>query len=479
MNSKSLSKNVLYNIIYKVLNVVFPLVSTAYISRVLLAEGVGRFAAVNNNVSYFLILATLGIPVYGLREIAKLRENYIERSRLYSELFILNFILSIVSYILFISIIIINHYFKKELRLYFIMGLTILLNILNVDWLFQGLEEYGYIAARSVMIKLVSLFTLFILVRNKDDIYIYAIIQVIAASGNYLCNIIKSRELVKFSIHDIRLKLHIKPLAYLALCSISTELYAKMDISMLDIMKSSDVVGYYTSSQKIINLIVTTMVAVTAVFMPRLSYLYDKDKNEFNRILKIGFDLMVTISIPSFCGLIVVSRPLVLSFLGKDFLPAAKTISILSVMVPLKCVGDMICFQVMMCARKEILLMKSYFITMLVNLVNNLLLIPRFGAEGASIASVVSEILAFGFVLFFSRRFFYIENINTTLLKTVICTFITVCSISPFYYINCSCYMKLFIEVFVGSLVYLFACLLIKHEVVLYYVHAIRSRIKK
>lgn len=475
MNSKSLSKNALYNIIYKVLSVIFPLISMAYVSRVLFAEGVGRFAAVNNNVSYFLILATLGIPVYGLREIAKLRDNYADRSRLYSELFIINYILTVASYILFNLIVFTNNYFKAELTLYVIVGFTILFNIFNVDWLFQGLEEYGYIAARSVVIKLISLLALVFFVKNKDDLYIYAVIQVIAASGNHLCNIIKSREFVTFSVKGIILSPHIKPLVYLALCSISTELYAKMDISMLDVMKNSSIVGYYTSSQKIITLIVTTIVAVTSVFMPRLSFLYDKDKIEFNRILKIGFDLMVTISIPAFAGLIIVSKPLVLSFLGTDFLPATTTVSILSLMIPLKCIGDLICFQVMMCARKEVLLMKSYFLTMLVNLINNFLLIPRFGAEGASIASVISEILAFGFVLYFSRAYFCLDNIKKILMKTIICTSVMVASIIPLNYINCSCYTKLFLELLVGIIAYYIACLLIRHEVVLYYMHTIRT----
>ena len=479
MKKKSLGRNALYNIIYKVLNVIFPLISTAYVSRTLLAEGVGRVSAVSNNVSYFLILSTLGIPAYGLREIAKSREDNEERSKIFSELFTLNLILTICTYILFNVIAFTNSYFKSEFVLYEIFGFTILLNVFNVDWLFQGLEEYGYIAIRSSIIKIISIIALFIFVKDKSDIFVYAIIQVVATTGNYILNVFKSRSYVKFSLRALDIKRRIKPLVNLALCSVSTELYAKMDITMLDVMKSSEVVGYYTSSQKIINLIITTLVAVTSVFMPRLSFLFDTDKREFNKILNTGFDLMVTISIPACIGLIVVSQPLVLSFLGNDFDKATFTVSILSFMIPLKCIGDLICYQVMMSARQESLLMKSYFITMIVNLINNFLLIPKFGAEGASVASVISEILVFIFVVWFSRKYFKLERAKIVLSKTMICTIAMVCVIIPLNFMQCSCFFKLASEGFVGVLIYFLVGLIIKHQTILQYVGFVKTKIKR
>lgn len=479
MKNKSLGKNALYNIIYKVLNVIFPLISTAYISRVLLADGVGKISAVNNNVSYFLILATLGIPVYGLRETAKSKKNLIKRSNLYIELIILNFMFTIITYIIFNIIIFNNTYFRKDLLLYEIFGLTILLNIINVDWFFQGMEEYGYIATRSIIIKFLSILALFLFVKNKNDIYAYAIIQTIATCGNYILNIIKARSYINIKFNNLNIKRHIKPLIYLALCSVSTELYAKMDITMLDILKTSDVVGSYTNSQKIINLLITTLVAVTAVFMPRLSYLFEKDKNGFNKILKTGFDLMVTISIPTCIGLIIVSKTFVKLFLGTDFSNSAITVSILSLMIPLKCIGDLICYQVIMCASQEALLMKSYFITMIINLINNFILIPRFGAEGAACASVISEVLAFIFVLHYSKKYFKIDNVKILLIKTLTCTGImSICIIPINIYIS-SDFIKLILQIFIGVLVYLTACIVTKQEAVITYISIVKNKIKR
>lgn len=479
MRNKSLGKNAVYNIIYKILNVFFPIISIAYVSRVLLSDGVGRISVIQNNVSYFLILATLGIPVYGVREIAKCRENEGDKNKLFSELFTINIIFTVATYILFNIIVFSNLYFRSEIVLYEIFGLTLLLNIFNVDWLYQGMEEYGYIATRSMIVKIASIIALVSFVKSKDDIYLYAVIQVIAVSSNYILNVLKSRSYVRYSLKNVEIKRHFRPLVYLTLCSVSTELYAKMDITMLDVMKSSNEVGYYSNSQKIISLLINTLVAITAVFMPRLSFLFEKDKAEFIRLLKSGVELMAFISVPACVGVMIVAEPLVLSFLGEDFLYAVTTVSILSLMIPLKCIGDLICYQVMMCASQEVFLMKSYFITMVVNAINNFLLIPRFGAEGASVASVISEILAFGFVLFYSRRYFNLEGIRKIILKTELCTAVMACSILPIKYFQCSCFIKLALEGFLGVLVYIVACVLFKHEVLVKYAKLLKNKLKR
>ena len=479
MRQKSLGRNAFYNIIYKVLNVVFPMISMAYVSRILLAEGVGRSAAVNNNVSYFLILASLGIPTYGLRELAKRRDNSCSRDKLFTELFLLNFILSLLTYVIFIVTIFNIDYFQADIILYNIYGLTIILNIFNIDWLFQALEEYRYITIRSTIVKLVSILLLFVFVKSKDDIYIYAFIQVMGTTGNYILNVLRLKSQVHISFRNIAFSPHIRPLLYMALGGVSAELYAKMDISMLDYLKSSVVVGYYTNSQKIINMSITFLVAITAVFMPRLSYLFEQNKSEFNRLLKTGLNLMITVSIPACIGMIAISKSLVLTFLGADFSDASVTVSILSLMIPLKCIGDIVCYQVMMCAGQEAVLMKSYFLVMIVNLINNILLIPRFGAEGASLASVISEALVFIFVFHFSKKYFKLSGTGTVFLKTIVCSLIMAVAIFMVGFLQIPLYLELFSKLMVGILVFMLSCFFTKHEVVIEYSKILIVKLKR
>ena len=469
MIGKSLGRNAFYNIVYKVLNVIFPMISMAYISRVLLVDGVGRTAAVNNNVSYFLIFASLGIPTYGLRELAKRRDNCSSGDKLFSELFLLNFILSLLTYLIFLAIIFNVDYFQEDVILYNIYGLTIILNIFNIDWLFQALEEYRYITVRSILVKLVSILSLFVFVKSKDDIYMYAIIQVMGTTGNYILNVLRLKSQVHISFRNITFGPHIRPLLYMALGGVSAELYAKMDISMLDYLKGSVVVGYYTNSQKIISTAITILVAITDVFMPRLSYLFEQNKTEFNRLLKTGLNLMITVSIPACIGMMIISKPLVSTFLGIDFFNASVTVSILSLMIPLKCIGDIICYQVMMCASQEAILMKSYFFVMIVNLINNILLIPRFGAEGAALASVVSEALVFIFVFHFSKNYFKLSGTGMVFIKTIICSLIMAVVIYMVGFLRMPPYLELFSKLIVGILTFLLSCCFTKQEVVLKY----------
>ena len=479
MKNNSLAKNAVFNIVYKVLNVFFPLISTAYVARVLSADGVGTVSAVNNNVSYFLILATLGIPAYGLREIAKYRDREEKITELFSELFTINFLLTIITCMIYCSVILACSYFHQELPLYFILGLNVLLNILNVDWFFQGIEEYQYIAVRSLVVKAISIISIFVLVKSKTDIYVYALIQVLSLSGNYIFNIIRIRKNIHFLFNGNTWKKHTKSLIYLALCSVSTEIYAKIDITMLDVLKDSNAVGYYVSSQKIINLIITALVAVTAVFMPRLSYFFEVDKKKFNVILKAGLELMITISLPASVGVIFISKPLVLTVLGVDFIGASKVLVILSIMIPLKCVGDLVCYQIMMCARQESILMKSYFFIMIINLFNNIVFIPEYGAVGASLASVISEILAFIFVLHHSRKYVCINGIKCCLRKTIMATLIMSVMIVFLNSLYLECYYQLFVDLIVGTLVYLLSGVFLKHEVVIRYMGFLRKKMFK
>ena len=475
MDRKSLLKNVLYNVFYKVLNVLFPIISIAYVSRVLAADGVGRVAAVNNNVSYFLIFATLGIPMYGVREIAKMGDNSNARDKVFSELFTINFIFSVVTYIFFNVLILNTNLVRSELELYKIFGLTLLLNIFNIDWLFQGIQEFGYIAFRSIIVKIISIMLLIVLVKNKEDIYIYSVIQVMASAGNGILSILTINRYVKFSLRNINIKKHIKPLCYLALVSISTELYAKMDITMLNIMKSDSIVGCYVNAQKIIDIIVITLVAITAVFMPRLSYLFDNNRNEFNKVLIAGFELMVFLSIPTCIGIMFISKALVLTFLGPGFIRSNCIVVILSPMIPLKCIGDLICYQVMMCAKKEKILMKSYFVIMLLNLLNNLLLIPKFSAYGAAFASVVSEVFAFAFVLYFSRAYFDLRGVKSMICKTFFCSSVMGMGIYCVEFIDFNAnFYKLLLQIFVGCFIYLIMCYLTKHEVLYNYINILK-----
>ncbi len=402
---RSLAKNAVFNTFYRMLDIIFPLISSGYVARMLTPEGVGRYAAAANNVSYFVLLGSLGIQAYAIRETAKRRDDKKARDKLFSEMLVVNAFLTMAAIFIFAVCILFTGLFSSEKMLYFVCGFAIVINFINVDWYFQGTEEFMLIALRSFVVKLLGLIAVIVFIHSPEDVYTYALISVFSGLAYHLFNIIYASRRVKVSFKDINLQPHIKSLVFLALCTVSTELYARMDITMLDIMDKHASVAYYSYAQKIVGLIIATAIAITAVFLPRLSYYYSSDKAKFNKLTKFGADLMIFISFPMCLGIAAVASPLITLWLGEGYGDAVNCLTVLAFMIPLKCVGDIICYQVMMCAGKESYLMYSYLITMGVNFVNNLILIPRFGAFGASIASLISEIIVFILVFGAARKY--------------------------------------------------------------------------
>lgn len=425
-DKRSIAQNAFFNVLCRLLNVVFPMISVGYVARVLTPDGMGRYAAVANNVSYFVLLGSLGIGAYAIRETAKRKEDREARAKLVSELLVINTFMTTVAVIVFTICLLFLPLFRAEQLLYLVCGFTIVVNYINIDWFFQGNEDYKFIALRSLAVKSLGLLAVFIFVHVPEDLYKYALISVFSSGIYHLINLIHMSRSVHLSFRKIDLAPHLKSIVYLALCTVSTELYARMDITMLGIMDHNSSVAYYSYSQKIIDLIITTVIAITAVFLPKLSFYYSNDKDKFNDLVRFGVNMMALVSLPMCFGLVSVASPLMSLWLGNGYQEASLCLMVLAFMIPLKCIGDIICYQVMMCAGKEFYLMIAYTITMAINFGNNMILIPRYGALGASVASLLSEIIVFVLVYVQARKYQAYEinrrNIVVTLISTIAMT---------------------------------------------------------
>ncbi len=401
----SLAYNAVFSVIYRLLSILFPLISAGYVARILTPDGVGRYADASNNVSYFVMLGSLGIQAYAIREIAKRRENTKDRDKFFSEMLVLNALLTAFAIICFVICYQFTPLFNGDKFMYFVCAFAIAINFINIDWFFQGTEDFKFIAIRSFVVKLIGLIAIFVFIRSSEDLYTYALICVLTNGGHYLLNIIRALRTAKISFRKVQFKAHMKPLVFLALCTVSAELYSRLDITMLGIMNDNYTVACYTYAQKIIFMVVTTVIAITAVFMPRLSYYYENDRAGFNKLIKFGVDLMILISFPVSLGLVSVAEPLITLWLGDKYYQAVPCLIILSLMIPLKCLGDLTCYQVLLCAGKEKYLMITHAVTVLINFLLNLVLIPVMECEGASIASLISEFLGFLIVYSVARKY--------------------------------------------------------------------------
>lgn len=474
---KSLTKNSIYNIIYTVANIFFPFLTSIYVSRILLPIGVGRVASAQNIASYFVTIAALGLPSYGVREFAKVREYSSQKNKLFTELVLLNFISTTVAVIGFFCLLFINDGFNGEWHLYFASGLSIFFNYINLDWMYQGLEEYGYITGRSVVIKTISFVALFFFVKTRNAYVYYALISSLATGGNYVFNVIHARKFVKFDFFHIELKKHLKPVLLIAFIIFLSSIYSKIDITMLNAMATDESVGYYTYAQKTVNIIITMSNAVTTALLPRLSFYYDNDREAFYNLLDKAFQVLCLIAVPLCVGLALVA-PQVVSFLyGKAFTPAVLTIQLMCPLILIKGFGDLFCYQLVYSTKSEKIILPASASASVINIAANAALIPSMLQNGAVIASVFSELVTnLVQFIYMKKKIKFTLNISVLLKSLGTTLLMTVCVISVMQ-IRVSNALGLFLEIGCGGIVYIIANYLLKNSLLLELFYKIRQRI--
>ena len=218
---KSLVENSIFNIIYRCSNLLFPLIISTYASRMLFADGIGKVASAQNVVTYFTTLAALGLPTYGIKAVAILGKTKESRSKVFSELFCINAFSTLISSVLYCILLLIVPYFRYRLEISIVCGLAILFNFVNVDWFYQGCEEYGYIMIRNIIVKIISLVSVFLFVHAPSDYIIYALVLTLSRCLNNIFNIFHLRKYVRFTLKNLDFHKHLKPVLVLFASSLA------------------------------------------------------------------------------------------------------------------------------------------------------------------------------------------------------------------------------------------------------------------
>lgn len=395
--SKSLTKNAAFHVLYTVLNVIFPLVTATYVARVIGPEGVGKVGYAQNIVSYFVMFAVLGIPSYGLREIARTREDPAAKAKLFSELVVINAISTGICSLAFYGLAFSGLFGPPAV--YLACGTELLLNLINIDWFYQGEEEYVYITLRSVLIKILSLAALFLFVRTAEDVFTYALIHCLGAGGNHIFNILHARKKVKLTFRGLALKRHWKPILMLTLSTVAASLYTRVGVTVLGSVCPEESVAFYTNAHKVVSIGLTGVTAISAVFMPRLSYLYRQRREEFQALITGGTKIILFLAVPCCLGLILVAGDLIPVVFGESFAPAASVLRIMSVLTIIIGLGDLLCYQAVISSGNENALLTARLVAGGVNILLSGLLIPKLHHNGAAIALVVSELTVNGLLL--------------------------------------------------------------------------------
>lgn len=403
---KSIAKNSLYNLFYKGFTALFPLLTTSYISRVLMPEGVGAVAYANTVVTYFVIIATLGIPNYGVKLIASCRSDENKRSNSFVELVTINAVSTLVCIVIYYILVNVTSLFCGKIPLMNTMGILLILNFFNIDWFYQGLEEYGYITTRSIIVKIISFVLMLFLVKSRDDFLIYALILCFATAGNYFLNVLNARKYLSFNRKEkIEYKKHLKPVFVLLASAVATEVYTMLDTVMLEYYQGDAAVGYYTNAVKIVRMIYTVTIAMVATFYPRISSLYAEGRREeVNGLLSIGTKVILLISIPAVIGLVGTADYIVPALLGESFMSSVLILRILAILVFVFSIAYFLGHIVLMATGNEKVILRATICGAIVNATLNLILIPFISGVGAAIASVSAELIVTGIMMYYSKN---------------------------------------------------------------------------
>lgn len=466
MREKSLTKNSIYNVIYKSLNVVFPLVTSMYVSRVLLSDGVGRVASAKNLVTYFTLLAALGLPTYGTKKIAELRNEPNLLSKTFSELYLINLISTTICTIWYFSIVLSVNTYKSDFMLYAIVGLQVVLNVFNIDWFYQGIEEYGYIMIRSLAVKIISFIFIIVFVRNQSDYLYYALASVLGVAFNYIMNVIHLRKIIRFTFKGLNLKRHIKYLLILFSTGIAVEIYTLSDITMLTIMTDKNCVGYYSNAINGIKTIKEMIVAICAVFLPRLSFHYAQgEKETFINLANKGIKILLFFSIPAAVGCFILADKMVLLLFGKGFVKAILTVRILAMSIITVGLSNYIGYQILIIIGKEKMMLYISSFGAVLNIVMNYFLISLLQHNGAATASMLTEVIVCCFYICAYNKYIGFQWLPKYVFRIVISTLLMSISINFIMLINSTIIISCLISVCVGVCIYLISSLILKNEI--------------
>lgn len=390
----SVKFNFVMSMIMRISSYIFPLITLPYITRTLGAAANGKISFATSVITYFSMFAQLGIPSYGIRECARCRDDKEKLTKTVQELLIINSVSVACSYAALAVAMILVPKFHEEPTLLIIQSLTIILNMIGMDWLYQAIEQYQYITARNIGFKALSLVLMFLLIHNPQDYILYNAITVLSASGAYALNFINSRKILahKTFREQYNFKQHLKPIFVFFSLSVAVSVYTSLDTVMLGFMSTDEEVAFYSLGTKIKMVLATTVSALGPVLLPRITYvLGEGEEDKFRSYIEKSLHFVLLMALPFTVYFTVMAQPVIQVLGGSEYLPATACMQIINfTIIPLG-VGNIAASQILTPKRNEIYSMYATIYGAIIDFVLNWFLIPRFGAAGAAAATVVTE----------------------------------------------------------------------------------------
>lgn len=461
---KSIAKNYIYNLIYQMLTIVLPLITTPYLSRVLGAENIGIYGYTLSIVTYFVLFGTLGIAMYGQREIAYVQNDKTKQSKTFWEIVITRFItLTIASVTFYITFCIRGQYTTY----YTILLLELLANALDISWYYQGIEDFGKTVIRNLVVKVLSLVCIFVFVKTQADLWKYMLIYVLAnALGNATMWLYLPKMLQKISLKTLELKKHIKPVLSLFVPQIATQIYVVLDKTMIgNITNNMSDVGFYEQAQKIVKTAMLVVTALGTVMNSRIANAFAENKKEdVKKYLMQAFNIVWMLGIPITLGIMAVSSNLVPWFYGEGYEPVIQLLIATSPILLAIGLNNVTGIQYLIQTKQQ----KNYTISVtigaIVNVIFNFILINLIGTVGAAISSVLAEFTILGVHFIYMRKDIKILDVLKLSIKYLISGLIMYVIVLNISKLISPSILNTFILIAIGAIIYFVILLILKDK---------------
>lgn len=470
-NKKSIKRNYLLNTSYQILILFVPLITAPYLSRVLGVKNIGMYSYAVSIVSYFTLFAILGTSTYGQRKIAYVQDDREERSRVFFETLIFRSIASITVLIFWLIYICKN---QTNEFIYIVLSLNIFSVLTDITWFFQGLEEFAKIIIRNFFIRVISILFVFICIKSSDDLVLY-----VAGTGilNIIGNISIWLYLPKYitRVKNIKPFRDIKEIVLLFIPTIAIQIYTVLDKTMIGFFSSDSTNnGYYEQAEKIVKISLTVITSLGTVMIPRIAKTYmNGDKEAVNKYMYRSYRFVWFLAIPMCLGFVSIANRFVPIFYGAGYegtIPLLKLFSTLLIIIGLNNVTGV---QFLIPTKKQNIFTRTVIYGAVINLILNIILIPKYFAIGAAIGSIVAElaITIIQFIYIYRLKEFKIINIFCGLPHYLISgciMFIIISLIDHYLAYNLH---SLLIIIIVGMFSYFFVLLFIGDELVMEGLH--------
>ena len=420
----SVKNSVFYNVLLAISQVFFPLITFPYLARTLGPEHVGVLNFAESIAKYFVMLAALGIPIYGIREIAKVQNELKERTKIFAEIFTINLICTLGLSFLFLGAVFFIPQLNNEKVLFYWTIAYFFFQVFYLEWFFNGMNQFKFIAIRQFVIRFFFIIFVFVLIKSQFDYVNYMRMQfglsVLLAIINFN-NLSKHISLNKETFSNLDLRKHIKPLLYIFLTIFSISIYFSLDTILLGFLANNESVGYYSTALKLNKLIIAVFGAVTVAIFPSLINLYHSQQIEkFRELIRQVFFVLVSLSIPAIVIFISCAKEIVHVLFSQNFDRSILPLQITAPLILIVSLSSIFGFQVLSALAKDRQILYSAIIGMSVSILLSILLVPTLMEVGEAITILVTELSVSVSFIYFTKKYFKVGGLTNMFLKQLV-----------------------------------------------------------